>query len=436
MPPLTTTPPAAARGRGSWRLGLLVFTVALFVLTGGALLSLLWQEDGKAEPRPPPSDESPRYAARRTTLPLRNSLRPPPDWTPFDALTATNLSPATGTARPLDATPPTRSGFRLLAEDAARMLPTNAPPARSTTGLPVFQALRASRGQPIPKEIIALANEITRNCTTDAERAKAIYDWITSHITYDWKVWADMVAGAGSYTQPQDPWSVVQRGTGVCAGYAWLFNALAGSVGIPADFVIGDVRGYRGTTDDALVNKFQHAWNSVKIGDQWYLMDATWGARQNGESDSDYLARRDYYYQTPANQLIFDHRPETTEWQLLANPVTDEAFRALPNLKPAFFRDNLRLGNAFADTLTTPAEQPASVIVIAPQSILLTATLSRNGQDISAGKLSLRESGTRRDVIIAALPTGEYILRLYSKPAAQAGPYECAVDYLITVGGS
>jgi transglutaminase/protease-like cytokinesis protein 3 len=245
-----------------------------------------------------------------------------------------------------------------------------------------------------------------------------------------------MVAGAGSYTQPQDPWSVVQRGTGVCAGYAWLFNALAGSVGIPANFVIGDVRGYRGTSDDALINKFRHAWNSVKIGDQWYLMDATWGARQNGESATDYLARSGYYFQTPANQMIFDHLPETTDWQLLSNPVTDEAFRALPNLKPAFFRDNLRLGNAFADTLATAAEQPASVIITAPEGILLTASLSRNGQDISVGKLALRESGTRRDLIIGALPAGEYILRIYSKAATNAGPYECAVDYVYVVKGS
>ena len=108
---------------------------------------------------------------------------------------------------------------------------------------PIFAALRASLGQPVPPEVAALAREITRNCKTNAERARALYDWTTAHITYDWKVWADIVAGAGTYTEPQDPLSVIHRTTAVCAGYAWLFDAFATSVGINANFIIGNVRG-------------------------------------------------------------------------------------------------------------------------------------------------------------------------------------------------
>jgi hypothetical protein len=298
---------------------------------------------------------------------------------------------------------------------------------------PVFKALRASRGRPVAARVAALAGVITRNCRTEAERARALYDWVTSHISYDWQEWANIVAGADAYLLPHDPLSVIERGTTVCAGYAWLYNDLARSVGLDAAFIIGDVRGYRGTADDELVSPYQHAWNSVEIDGTWYLMDATWGARQTGESDADYLARSAYYFKTPANQMVFDHLPESPDWQLLANPVPNETFESLPNLKPAFFRDGLRLGNQISDAITVSEGNPTGVILSVPEGVQLTATLTRDGQDIGAGNLYIRQDGVRRDILVAPLPAGDYLLRLYSKPAASANPYECCVDYAVRV---
>ncbi|MEI6212134.1 MAG: transglutaminase domain-containing protein [bacterium] len=421
--------------RGGWRVGLFVFGIAVCLVAGFAFLPLLLP---RATPARLPEDATDLAFAPPLALPARG-LSPAkqlrfraPALLPIARLAATNLAPAIGSTRRVNTPTNELSALRGVAGGAWRAAITNR--LVNTNELPVFTALRASRGQPIPKEVSDLAKEITRNCQNEAERAKAIYDWMTSHITYDWKVWADMVAGANTYTQPQDPLSVIQRGTGVCAGYAWLFDALAASVGMDATFVIGDVRGYRGTADDNLTSKFQHAWNSVQIDGQWCLLDATWGARQPGESTTDYLARRDYYYQTAPNQLIFDHLPESENWQLLENPIPDDAFRELPNLKPAFFRDGLRLANAFSDTLTTPLGKPTSVILAAPEGILLGATLTQNGQDLSAN-LSVRESGIRRDILVAPLPAGQYILRLYSKPATSSGLYDCAADYVVNVGG-
>ena len=190
---------------------------------------------------------------------------------------------------------------------------------------------------------------------------------------------------------------------------------------------------YRGTADDQLVSPFQHAWNSVDIGGTWYLLDATWGAKQAGEAASDYLARANYYYQTPANQLIFDHLPESPDWQLLANPVSDDAFAKLPNLKPAFFADGLKLGGPFSDTIQVAAGRVTGVTLAAPDNVQLTATLTCAGQDISGGNLYLRESATRRDVLVAPLPAGDYLLRIYAR-SATGTVFECAADFAVKVG--
>ena len=421
--------------RSGWRVGLLVFGVAALVTLGLTLGPLLWPTGGSPDLAPEATASPPHAATKHLAMTpafLGHALFPPPELHLVAQLAATNLAPATGQPQPCAtnalATLHGVSGGELHTTSSNRI-------TRTIRELSVFAALRASLNQPIPKEVADLAHDITRDCKTDAERAKAIYDWITGHITYDWKVWNDIVAGADTYTQPQDPLSVMQRGTGVCAGYAWLFDALNSSVGIEATFVIGDVRGYRGTTDDTLVSPYQHAWNSVVIDGQTYLLDCTWGARQDGESATDYLIRRDYYFKTPANQLIFDHLPENPSSQYLVTPITADAFQNLPNLKQTFFTDGLRLGNAFSDAISTPAGTPTGIALAVPDGILVTATLSLNGQDISANNLLFRQSGIRNDVVLGPLATGNYILRLYAKPATSAGPYYCALDYRVTVGG-
>ena len=436
---MVPAPPTPSAVRSGWRAALLAFGFTAFVAIGFTLAPLL----GPMRSHPKPSTDAPGGDSFTATTPTRWGLtawyvaHTPAFSSDLDVVfrcAATNLSLASGPTQLLAAATNDLPVLRGVADNNAAASVTNRS-TRAARELPVFTALRASANQPIPKEISDLARDLTRDCKTDTERARVLYDWITGHITYDWKVWADIVAGANTYTQPQDPLSVLQRGTAVCAGYAWLFDAFATSVGLDATFVIGNVRGYRGTADDNLVSPYLHAWNSVQLDGQWYLLDSTWGARQDGESATDYLARRDYYFLTPANQMIFDHWPENPTAQLLSSPVNREAFQNLPNLKPTFFRTGLLLGNAFSDVIATPVGTPTGVAVAVPSGILIAATLSSHGQDLSVNNLFLRQNSLRTDVVVGPLPAGTYILRLYAKPATYPGPYECAADYAVTVGG-
>ncbi len=131
--------------------------------------------------------------------------------------------------------------------------------------------------------------------------------------------------------------------------------------------------------------------------------------------------------------MIFDHLPESGDWQLLAASITSDIFRNLPNLKPAFFQNDLRLGSGFSSSLAATAGTPTGLTVAAPESVAVVATLSLpDGREISAGNLFLGENGIRRDIVVGPLPVGSYILRLYVRSAA-AGPYTCAADYLVNV---
>ena len=304
-------------------------------------------------------------------------------------------------------------------------------PEREPEELPLFTALRASRGQPVPPEVAALAQQITQGATNEAQRARALYDWITANIRYDVQEWAHITGGGSSYMNAHDPLSVLARGTTVCAGYAWLFDALAQSVGLGSTFLIGAVRGYRGTPDDTLVSAFKHAWNAVQVDGDWRLLDATWGARQTGESETDYLDRQAYYFDTPPGQMIFDHLPETPEWQLLADPLPDTAaFNHLPNLKPTFFQHGLRLGDAFTSTLVADAARGGMLTVISPATVDVAATLAPLDGRAASAPVPVRISGTLREIAIDRLAPGAHLLRIYSRQSGDER-FACSADFVI-----
>lgn len=291
---------------------------------------------------------------------------------------------------------------------------------------PLFALLRAGDSQPIPQEVADLAAKVTAEATNDLQKARAIYDWITDNIQYDTDEWLYVVGGGEGYSHEHDPVSVLERGTTVCIGYSWLFDAMARSVGLDATYLIGDTRGYRGTPEDDAASGFKHAWNAVAVDGGWTLLDATWGSRQVGENADDYRERRDYYFGTPADQMIFDHLPESQEWQLLDNPVaSEEDFRALPNLKPAFFESGMKIGATISDTVG-PAEP---VVLWAPDGVALAATVSApNGKTrqipvmLSTEGLAVVQPGD------AAKPGA--ILRVYAK-RPDSSAYECAVDFVV-----
>ncbi|MGI6494818.1 MAG: transglutaminase domain-containing protein [Kiritimatiellia bacterium] len=293
---------------------------------------------------------------------------------------------------------------------------------------PLFTLLRENDRRPIPDAVRKLAGEITANETNAAGKAQAIYNWITDNIRYDTGEWLHVVNGGDGYSLDHDPESVLERGTTVCIGYAWLFNELARSAGIDSTYLVGNTRGYRGTPEDEAASGFRHAWNAVKLDDGWALLDATWGARQIDEGDDTYLGRRNYYFNTPADQMIFDHLPESSEWQLLENPVPDRAsFESLPNLKPAFFRQGIRLGTPFSESIAVKDGTAAPLIVAAPKGVALAATVTT--ADGATRRIPVRANDRGVAFVQAdGLPSGTNLLRLYAKGANDAA-FECAADF-------
>lgn len=134
------------------------------------------------------------------------------------------------------------------------------------------------------------AKELVEGLTTDAEKTKAIYSYITHTIAYDWK----KVEGLGqNYTPNLD--QVYVSGSGICYDYSAVFAGMLRSVGVPTKLIMG----YNKSNLEVY-----HAWNQVWLNDEgrWVTIDTTYDALyvQNNKVaamekiESDYIIHKVY----------------------------------------------------------------------------------------------------------------------------------------------
>jgi transglutaminase-like putative cysteine protease len=268
-------------------------------------------------PTPPPSPIAPK---------------PQPDTTPDPAAPIAQVEPPP-TPNP-DSTPPTD--------------PTPDPTVKVEQPLPVAQPVMRS-GQiewpmqatlhplvtSMPPEaeqsIASVARYIKEREPDPVQRVKALHDYVADRIAYD------AVALAENNFPSQEAEDVFRAKMAVCAGYATLLEALGEQTGDEIVVVTGVARDMGGRVDGV-----GHAWNAVKIGELWYLMDATWNAGTvEGRTFTKHYTT-DYLF-TPPHIFAHDHLPEQEDWQLLAKPITRAEFMRQPVLRPEFFAAGLEL---------------------------------------------------------------------------------------------
>ena len=122
-----------------------------------------------------------------------------------------------------------------------------------------------SSAEKVYNNAISVLKAILDDTMSEAQKALAIYDWITFRGTYnstdinnDYNQLIDGLLKDSDYNLT------------VCNGYALAFATLATMAGLDAKYVMG----YAGEN---------HAWNEVKIDNKWYCVDTTWGKTSVGE---------------------------------------------------------------------------------------------------------------------------------------------------------
>ncbi|NMB33450.1 MAG: transglutaminase domain-containing protein [Clostridium sp.] len=120
------------------------------------------------------------------------------------------------------------------------------------------------------EEVMTLAEEITKDSKTDIEKAKKIYDWVATNITYDYGKYIMQLNN--NYDNDYGALKTLGTLTGVCYDYSTLLAALGRAAGLQVKVVKGY---YRSPLRSEL-----HAWNEIYISEQdrWINVDSTFGS--------------------------------------------------------------------------------------------------------------------------------------------------------------
>ncbi|WP_445634670.1 Transglutaminase-like domain-containing protein [Nostoc sp. DSM 114161] len=206
--------------------------------------------------------------------------------------------------------------------------------------------------------IESVAKYIAQHQSDPYLRIKAIHDYVISRVTYDLDVLKTGIRPA------QDAKTVFLTHKGVCEGYANLFMALGRAIGADVVYIRGKIR--RDLAPVELIPKVvrlvnsdydwtNHAWNAVKILDNWQLVDTTWDDRDSSEIGfSSYSAE---YLTLPPQVMSISHFPDQLDWQLLPRREDYNTFENKPLLTPKFFIEDL--------TLISPTEYKTNVEKVA-----------------------------------------------------------------------
>ncbi len=188
-----------------------------------------------------------------------------------------------------------------------------------------------------------LSFRLTESCSTQTEKVKAIFFWITENIAYyrpvapGWKLknrvvfWEEEEKEGKVLPSLTDrvATKVLKEKTAVCEGYARLFKSLCEHAGIRAELITGYAR-----TDfnKAHANfRSNHTWNAVYIDSSWFLLDVTWASGYIAMPSGDFVKQYDsgYFLSSPA-KFIQHHYPDDTRWTLLAEMPVPGEFLYMP----------------------------------------------------------------------------------------------------------
>ena len=271
------------------------------------------------------------------------------------------------------------------------------------------------------QSIEAFGNRIQKDFTEDADRVRAAYYWIATHITYDYKSLETGINGypkieVTAYKDEKDYHAqykkiyashVLNYKTGVCAGYARLLFYVCEYMGIKAKIIIGN--GKNSLSDVGRIPRgTNHAWNAVFFNDKWNLIDATWSTG-NYRDEPNYFDFSDRYFCISPDLMILSHFPKDSKWQLLPKKLTKKHFFT----RPLFHVRNIDFDMILSSDIRGTIRPKNGYIILKFDSIDTTKTYFYSFKNDEYGsKLELKKVGKKYVVKIPYKKKGRNNLTL------------------------
>jgi hypothetical protein len=167
------------------------------------------------------------------------------------------------------------------------------------------------------KDLPRLSSKLTKDYTTDEEKARAIFIWITSNINYDIQ---QLLSKQPVETTDLIANRALKNRKGVCMHYAMLFDTLAKAANLKTHYITGYARESNGE-----LARSAHAWIGINIDNQYYVIDPTWASGYVLENRYIKQLENKYFLMSPS-LAIKSHMPYDPMFQFLSHPITHRQF--------------------------------------------------------------------------------------------------------------
>lgn len=274
-----------------------------------------------------------------------------------------------------------------------------------------------------------LANILSQHATTEEEKARIIYTWITHNISYDVAALADLFA-RNIYPDVKAETVLNTRST-ICSGYANLYQQLAQYMGLKSLIITGYAKGINYVVGED--NQVNHAWNGVKIEGNWYLIDTTWGS--GIVNDNVFLAEfNPYYFATKPQEFIYSHFPENPQWQLLNTPVSRSQFDTFADVSSTLFEYDIKLISH--KNLQIDTDNHLNITLQAPKNVVAIAQLKTEENQSLDNYTFVQKQGENININTSFPEKGNYKLEIFAKPKDESNNYPLIVTYDISAKSS
>ena len=163
----------------------------------------------------------------------------------------------------------------------------------------------------------------------EKEKAYTLFLWVCDNIVYD----------AESYFSGQntecDPEAVFRIGKTVCSGYARLYKNIGEYIGLNIQCISCYSKGI-GYEPGKTLTSTDHEYNIIKLNNQYYPIDCTWGAGTIQEKKF-VKHLNEFYFLTDPELLIKTHFPANDRWQLTEKKYTLSDFLKWPQVFENFY---------------------------------------------------------------------------------------------------
>lgn len=204
-------------------------------------------------------------------------------------------------------------------------------------------------------EVERLAQQIANDFKTEEQQVQAAFYWLAHNIRYDLEGYYNPRQKRISfkYKNEQEKLEKLQaikdeivnetlsNRKALCEGYAQTLAKICSLLQIENEVIKGYVR----NSSNDIVNpktSSNHAWNAVKLNNNWIYIDATWAAGMVNNGSWQQLFNS-YYYNIPKEQYFKTHYPENKLWQLRVGRMEKDDFYNQPIYSSAFLQSNLQL---------------------------------------------------------------------------------------------